>query len=282
MDDGAGGSRTARAVAVGRAVGVGTLRDPVVVHLLSRRDRVAVRTWRGLARSALVARTPAVGLAAHAALRMAAVDAAVVTAIATHEPDTVVVVGAGFDTRAWRLPALRGRRVVEVDHPATQAAKQARLDRLPAPEADLVFAPADLRHDDLDRVLDDAGQDPARPVVWIWEAVWPYLPVAAVDDTLGVLADRSPSGSRLVTTTMPPGLLEPHLPPARVAALLGLRVIGEPILTAETDRAVTDRLATHGWVGDGGRGPRSWAADEPGVALVGPVLDERLHVADRA
>src|SRR5262245_24065452 len=47
----------------------------------------------------------------------------------------VVVLGAGFDTRPHRLASLAGRRVFEVDHPATQAAKRAVADRLPPPAA---------------------------------------------------------------------------------------------------------------------------------------------------
>lgn len=269
-------SRTARGVAIGRAVGVDGIRDHVVAHLLGRRDRLAVRAWR-----TLPATRPAVGLAAHAALRMHAVDRAVVAAVAAIDPATVIVVGAGWDTRAWRLPALRGRRLVEVDHPATQRAKRARADRIPAPEAELVFAPADLRVDDLEEVVERTGQDPAAPTVWIWEAVWPYLPAEAVDQTLAVMARRSAPDSRLVATTMPPGLLRPLVPPAAIAALLGLHVAGEPIRTAESDMDVARRLARHQWVGGGGStGPREWAAAAD-VDLFGPVLDERLHVVRR-
>lgn len=273
MDDEA--SRTARAVAVGRAVGIDGIHDPVVANLLPATDRLAIRGLRALPEG-----RPALGLTAHAALRMHAVDRALAEALDVTDAGVVVVVGAGWDTRAWRLDVLAGRRVIEVDHPATQRAKRARVDDLPDPVATVTFAPADLRHDPLDAVLDAAGQDAATMVVWVWEAVVPYLPPAAVDVTLAAMAARSAVGSRLLVTTMPPDLVDSWLPTLSSAAFASLRALGEPILTARDDDDVVAWLSGHGWRSDGGGGPRSWA-DRAGVRLAGPVLDERLHVATR-
>ncbi len=275
-------SRTARTVAIARAVGVSGIRDPLVARLLPRRDRGVVRMLRTLPEFG-----PATGLAAHAGLRMHAVDRALVQALEAVEArrvdggpgsPVVVVVGAGFDTRAWRLPELAGRRVVELDRAATQAAKRARLAALPPPLAEVTLRVADLGTDDLDEVLDRAGQDPATPVVWVWEAVVPYLPPAIVDATLAVLARRSPPDSRLVVTAMRPALVAPSVPVVSLGARGLLRLVGEPIRTAESDDAFTARLARHGWQGSGASGPRSWA-DDAGVTVWGPLLDERLHVA---
>jgi methyltransferase (TIGR00027 family) len=277
-------SRTARTVAIARAVGVRGIRDPLVAQLLPRRDRGVVRMLRTLPEFG-----PATGLAAHAGLRMQAVDRVLVEAIeavAARRADggsaspVVVVVGAGFDTRAWRLPELAGCRVVELDREATQVAKRARLAALPPPLAEVTLQVADLGTDDLDEVLDRAGQDPATPLVWVWEAVVPYLPPAIVDATLAVLARRSPPGSRLVVTTMRPALVAPSVPVVSLGARGLLRLVGEPIRTAESDDAFTARMARHGWHGSGAGGPRSWA-DDAGITVWGPLLDERLHVAAR-
>ena len=46
---------------------------------------------------------------------------------ASRQATQIVILGAGFDSRAYRLPALAGRRVFEVDQPATQARKRRRL-----------------------------------------------------------------------------------------------------------------------------------------------------------
>ena len=62
-------------------------------------------------------------------LRVAFID----RLIAERKPRQVVILGAGLDTRAWRLEALRGVRVFEVDHPATQSYKRDHAPKLGAP-----------------------------------------------------------------------------------------------------------------------------------------------------
>lgn len=268
-------SATARGVAIARAVGIDTIRDPLVASLLPQPDRLVVASL-----SRLPATRPAMGMTAHAALRMHAIDTALEEAVASIDPALVVVVGAGFDTRAWRLEFLRGRDVVEIDMPETQRAKRARLDQLAAPVARLRFVPVDLATADLASALDVIGQDPRRPVVWVWEAVVPYLRGPAVDDTLRVLAQRSPVGSRLLVTGFLPTMVTPSAGPLAFATRLGLAGAGEPVLTAESDAAMTARLASHGWRGDGGSGVEAWARAAD-VRLYGPRFDEHLHVATR-
>ncbi|MBV8092293.1 MAG: class I SAM-dependent methyltransferase [Acetobacteraceae bacterium] len=58
--------------------------------------------------------------------------------------EQVVLLGAGFDSRAWRLPALAVVRVFEVDHPATSAEKRRRLAGLGADLAHVRFVPVDF------------------------------------------------------------------------------------------------------------------------------------------
>ncbi len=194
----------------------------------------------------------------------------------------MVVVGAGYDTRAWRLDALRGRRVIEVDHPATQARKRGRLDASDEAAAELVLAAADLATDDLGAVLDSAGHDPSAPTLWLWEAVVPYLPARAVDTTLAVMRDRSAAGSRLLVTTITPALFDPPVLGRGLArpARWFMELLGEPVRLAETDAAFGARLTRHGFEQRRVSGPRAWA-DQAGLRLHGPRLDERLHVADR-
>ena len=278
MDD-TTGSRTARAVAVGRAVGVGGQRDAHVADLLPPADRLAVLVARsvgaGRARHVLA-------WAAHPALRMLAVDAAVDEAVMSAHVSTVVVVGAGYDTRAWRLESLRGRRVIEVDHPATQAEKRAQLGATEEALAAVDFVGLDLASHDLDAALDDVGHDADRPTVWLWEAVVPYLEAVAVDATLDVLRRRSAVGSRLLMTTVTPDQFDP---PAVGRALSrparGLMArFGEAVLLAERDAEVAARLARHGFAHRRVTGPRRWARDA-GIDVLGPTLDERLHLAER-
>jgi methyltransferase (TIGR00027 family) len=127
-------------------------------------------------------------------LRVAFIDA-VIQASGVRQ---VVILGAGLDTRAWRLPALRGARVFEVDHPATQAYKRAHLARLGPPLAEVRFVPVDFTRDDLASALKGAGHDPGAPSVWAWEGVIMYLGDAALRSTLGAVRRLSPPGSKLI------------------------------------------------------------------------------------
>jgi methyltransferase (TIGR00027 family) len=100
----------------------------------------------------------------------------------------VVVLGAGLDARAARL-AHEGVRFFEVDQPATQADKLARIAQLPAyPRGAATYVACDFEKDDfLDR-LTKSGFDPSSPALVLWEGVTYYLPEPAVRATLRRIA----------------------------------------------------------------------------------------------
>lgn len=107
----------------------------------------------------------------------------------------VVLLGAGFDTRAARL-ARAGVRFFEVDQGASQAEKLARLRGLEGyPLANATYVTCDFEHEDfLDRLV-AAGFSAERPAVFVWEGVTPYLTEAAVRATLRRLAGGTHPGS---------------------------------------------------------------------------------------
>jgi methyltransferase (TIGR00027 family) len=91
----------------------------------------------------------------------------------------VVLLGAGLDTRAYRLPWPQGCTVFEIDQERVLAFKQHTLDTLDAtPRARRVVVAADLRRGWI-QALRAAGFDPARPTAWLAEGVLLYLPPAA-------------------------------------------------------------------------------------------------------
>lgn len=96
----------------------------------------------------------------------------------------VVLLGAGFDTRAARL-ARDGVRFFEVDQPASQGEKRRRLAALGGYPLDAAtYVSCDFEHEDfLDRLV-AAGFSADRPAVFVWEGVTPYLTEAAVRATL--------------------------------------------------------------------------------------------------
>lgn len=107
--------------------------------------------------------------------------------------DELVLLGAGFDSRPYRfVDELREVSVFEVDHPATQATKRARLDRVLGDEpAGVTFVPVDFTREDFRERLRDAGHDEAAATLFVWSGVAPYLPEDAVAAVLGWVGRQS-------------------------------------------------------------------------------------------
>ena len=126
--------------------------------------------------------------------RTVAIDEAVRAAASPQ----VVILGAGLDGRAWRMPELRDVTVFEVDHPDSQREKRARAAALQRIAREVRFVPVDFTRDRLDDALAAAGHDPTRPTTWVWEGVVMYLERADIEATLAVIQRRSAPASRLV------------------------------------------------------------------------------------
>ena len=153
--------------------------------------------------------------------RTAYIDDAVRGAVATGV-DQVVILGAGFDCRAHRMPELRGAAVFEVDQADTQAAKRAKLP------GGVHYVAVDFLRDDVGQVLEAAGWDPRRRSVFIWEGVTPYLTEPAVIGMLRWIATTA-AGTSVVFTYVHGGLFdgsEPFEGAERVMA--NVRRVGEP------------------------------------------------------
>jgi methyltransferase (TIGR00027 family) len=123
----------------------------------------------------------------------------------------VVLLGAGYDSRAWRLPFLDGKTLFEVDHPATQGDKQRRLAAQGAPLERARFLAWNFERQplaELPAALAALGLDRARPTATVWEGVTPYLTREAIDGTLAAVHAWSAPGSRLILTYLHRAALE--------------------------------------------------------------------------
>ena len=125
---------------------------------------------------------------------------------AAHGIDQVVLLGAGFDTRAWRLDTLASARIFEVDHPNTASVKQERLRSAHADLKKATFVKVDFETDDFDQLLRAAGFDPARPAIVVWEGVSQYLTGEAVCGVMRWVGRLAP-GSRFIFTYVHEGVL---------------------------------------------------------------------------
>ncbi len=114
--------------------------------------------------------------------------------------DAVLNLGAGFDTRVYRLPALTGMSVWEVDQPENIKAKQAQLRKLfGTVPANIKLVPIDFDRQKLDTTLALHDYSADRRVFFIWEAVTQYLTETGIRTTFDFLA-RAARGSRLAFT----------------------------------------------------------------------------------
>jgi methyltransferase (TIGR00027 family) len=126
---------------------------------------------------------------------------------AAGEIDQVVLLGAGFDTRAWRLNALASARIFEVDHPNTAAVKQARLRSAHADLRKVTFVKVDFEKDDFDQLLRAAGFDATRSAIVVWEGVSQYLTGETVCGVMRWAGKLAP-GSRFIFTYVHEGVLD--------------------------------------------------------------------------
>lgn len=112
----------------------------------------------------------------------------------------LVILGAGYDSRAYRFDGLKGRvKVFEVDHPATQADKLARVQAIyGALPAHVTYVAVDFNTQTLQKRLGESGYDPTLKTLFIWQGVTMYLTAGAVKDTLCFVVQHSALGSAIV------------------------------------------------------------------------------------
>jgi methyltransferase (TIGR00027 family) len=180
------------------------LQDPVALPLLGEKRRAMID-----ARIERYQSPSGRQLRAHVCLRSRAAEDRLEQAVA-RGVRSYVLVGAGFDTFAWRQPPwARELIIIEVDHPATQRAKREMLLRagLQQPE-NLVFAEADFTRQTLGEVLCEHGLSREQPVCFSWLGVAMYLDVPAVEATLRAMADFAPGSA--VTMTFKEGSAAAH------------------------------------------------------------------------
>jgi methyltransferase (TIGR00027 family) len=186
----------------------------------------------------------------HLAARTRFFDQAVLAALDDGFPQ-VVVGAAGYDGRAFRFAA-PGVRWFEVDHPATQRDKLARLDRLGIDASLVRFVAADFGTDPISALLTGAGLDRGGPALFLLEGVVVYLPEQTVRRVLTAFAEVAAGGSRLVVS-MPVGSSLAGSARFRDA----VAALGESAQSQFTPESARALLAETGW-----------QAQDPGGGLI--------------
>jgi methyltransferase (TIGR00027 family) len=160
----------------------------------------------------------------------------------------VVILGAGFDTRAYRFAEiLKGKRVFEVDSAATQDYKRKRAAvALGDPPANLTYVTIDFNRDKLGDVLRHAGYRAEEKSFFTWEGVSMYVAAEGVRETLRTIAAQAAPGSSLVMDYTTEGVLEfmekfPAMGPTSM-----LKAWGEPWVFGVPDTAQSEFFAALG------------------------------------
>ena len=223
-------------------------------------------------------RAGTLGLVDHAVLRTRAIDLHLEAALRTGVPQ-LVILGAGLDARAWRIPALQSTVVFEVDHPSTQRYKQNRMGRR-APPTDIRYVAVDFEKERFSEALEHAGFRHSAPSIWIWEGVTMYLPIGAVHEAMSQITALTTEGSTVALTYRVPGVLPWGLV-GRAAIPVLFAVAGEP-LKATLDQASLASVLGSGWelvYDDDARGWRELTGSTARPSRT--FLSERLAVVKR-
>ncbi len=221
---------------------MGIIHDPISADMLSRGSAAFVRSldWPVLRR---FARSPSM---AYLAARTIFFDSLVADEL-ERGIRQVVVVGAGYDARAWRF-ARPGVTFYEVDHPATQTAKR-RLVPPPPDGVEVRFVPADLIDEDIGSALLAAGLDPAAPCHVLVEGLTMYLDEENVRSVWRALRRVAPPGSTLSANFSWRGGGASSIVSGLISAAIRVRwrQVGEPTLSWASRAAVEHLHETTGW-----------------------------------
>jgi methyltransferase (TIGR00027 family) len=159
----------------------------------------------------------------------------------------VVILGAGFDCRALRIPELRPARIFEVDHPQTFATKRAHLAQFADQQpASLTFVQIDFNQQSLAEVLRQAGFVSSQRSVLLWEGVTNYLTADAVASVLLFIASCA-AGTELIFTYVHSSALDHSATFFDAEKLLrSLERIGEPWTFGLLPEELSDYLNQNG------------------------------------
>jgi methyltransferase (TIGR00027 family) len=116
------------------------------------------------------------------------------------ELEQLVILGAGYDTRAYRIEGLKERiKVFEIDHPVTQGMKIEKVKQIFGSLPDHVtYVPVDFELDDLGERLMENGYDRALKTLFLMEGLIMYIPPEAVDKILSFISKNSGRDSAIL------------------------------------------------------------------------------------
>ena len=108
------------------------------------------------------------------------------------------MLGAGFDTRCYGLLKATNLKLFELDQSATQQFKIQQLNKAHVDCSAMTYAAADFTKNDWFQRLEEAGYDPSKKTIFLWEGVTLYLSELEVRRTLKTVKANSTAGSVVI------------------------------------------------------------------------------------
>lgn len=163
----------------------------------------------------------------------------------------LVIPGAGYDTRAYRLGCVKEQaRVFELDQPDTQRLKVQKISEIFGTlPGHVTYVPIDLATEDLTKKMERSGFSRTKKSLFILEGLLMYIPPAAVDVLLGRIRQIAAAGSRIIFDYYPASVVYGSDKSAIAENIRNFcRSAGEPLLFGPPDDGAAGFLADRGFI----------------------------------
>ena len=163
--------------------------------------------------------------------------------------EQLVILGAGYDTRAYRIEGINKIKVFEVDHPATQSIKIEKIKEIFSSLHDHVtYVPTDLEVDKFGQRLLESGYNKSLKTLFIMEGILMYLSPEIVEEILSFIVHNSGKGSAILFDYIPLSVVEGTCElEAGQNWRKGVMEVGEPFLFGIKDGEIQSLLVQRGF-----------------------------------
>jgi len=164
--------------------------------------------------------------------------------------EQLVILGAGFDTRAYRIDGMDQIQVFEIDLPGTRDMKEIRLEKvLGAVPENVNLIGMDFDQQNLDDILSATDFNKAKKTLFIWEGVTQYITAEAVDRTLKFVSGVSGNGSAIIFTYVRKEIIDGTDRPEWFEPFLSFaRMVGSPMIFGLNQGNLEQYLSDRGFI----------------------------------
>ena len=172
----------------------------------------------------------------------------------SEQVEQYVILGAGYDSRAYNLKLPSGLKIFEVDQPEVQEIKHSKLpDEIPNAE-NITYVSVDFNHQSLKNQLLNSGFDKSKSTIYTLEGVSQYITREALNSTLSELALLTPNSNATFFMSYVSRLLREdpkacfgmgYSNPERAAKFItnGAAKVGEPWISLYSSKEIEDLLS---------------------------------------